>query len=155
MIIKSFNLFTEEVRLSDIAKLKGFDAKKKDDWGFDKDFDLKEQLVKIITPNIRFNGHKIRLTVTYYDDAVHNIRWKIYKRTSLKSIEEFNKLLKEAITKLLGTTTDFIYDRKYAIYLKEYNFSIIFKIDLEMLEFNLYTILPGRGVAKVQDIFVL
>ena len=66
-----------------------------------------------------------------------------------------NKVLKDVITKLLETTTNFIYDKKYAIYLKEYNFSIIFKIDLEMLEFNLYTILPGRGVAKVQDIFVL
>jgi hypothetical protein len=155
MIIKNFNLFTEEVRLSDIAKLKGFDDNKIDDWGFNKSFDLQQKLVKVITPNIRFDGHKIRLRITYYDDAIHNIRWKILKRTSLGSIEEFNKVLKDVITKLLETTTNFIYDKKYAIYLKEYNFSIIFKIDLEMLEFNLYTILPGRGVAKVQDIFVL
>ena len=49
----------------------------------------------------------------------------------------------------------FEYDEKMAVYVSEHNFSIIFKIDLEMLEFSLYTIIPGRGVSNIKNIFVV
>lgn len=154
-IINNFNSFLEEVRLKDIAKLKGFNDNQIDKWGFNRTFDLKQKLVKNITPNLRIKGKKIRLTITYYDDALHNIRWKISERTNLGSVEEFNKLLKNVITELLKQEKSFEYDEKMAVYVSEHNFSIIFKIDLEMLEFSLYTIIPGRGVSNIKNIFVV
>jgi hypothetical protein len=155
MNIKKFEIFLEEVRLKDVVKLKGFDSHQIDKWGFNKTFDLTKKLVKHITPSTRINGKKIRLTITYFDDALHNIRWKISKRTNLESVEEFNDILKKSINNLLNQTTNFNFDEKLALYISEYNFSIIFKIDLEMLEFNIYTIIPGRGVSNIKNIFVV
>ena len=154
-MIKNFKIFLEEVRLKDIANLKGFNQETKSEWGFDKQFDLNVNLVKFVTTNIRVQGRKIQLKISYYDDAIHNIRWKILKRTTLSDVTEFNKILKETIIKLLDKKTDFNHFSKYAVFLKEHNFSIVFKIDLDMKEFNLYTIIPGSGVNNVKEILVL
>ena len=153
-MIKKFNLFLEEVRLKDISLLKGFDDKSKHDWGFDKTFDWGSKLVKLITINKRINGKKPQFKITYFDTMSHNIRDKILHRTTLTDVEEFNTVLKEVLTNLVEEDYDYNPNHKYAVSLKEHNFTLVFKLNMDTKEFNLYTILPGSGVNNVQDIFV-
>jgi hypothetical protein len=105
-MIKNWKTFLE-ARLSDIANLKGFDSKTKSDWGFDKDFDLSGNLVKIISTNKRIGGRKLQLRITYFDDTHHSIAERIRDRTNLKSVEEFNVILKETLNKLID-----VYNKK-------------------------------------------
>jgi hypothetical protein len=143
-----------EARLSDIANLKGFDTKTKSEWGFDKEFDLSSNLVKIISTNKRVGGKKLQFKITYFDDYNHSISERIKDRTSLKSVEEFNVIIKETLNKLVEEDDEFIFDRKYAVYLKEYRFIIVFTLDYDLKELNIYTILPGSNVNNVRKIFV-
>lgn len=153
-MIKNWETFLEAARLSDIANLKGFDSKKKSDWGFDKKFDLSGNLVKMISTNKRINGRKLQLRITYFDDTHHSIAERIRDRTNLKSVEEFNVILKETLNKLVEEKEEFIFDKKYAVYLKEYRFVIVFTLDYDLKELNIYTILPGSNVNNVGKIFV-
>jgi hypothetical protein len=152
-MIKNWTSFLE-ARLSDIANLKGFDTKTKSEWGFDKEFDLSSNLVKIISTNKRVGGKKLQFKITYFDDYHHSISERIRDRTSLKSVEEFNIVLKETLNKLVEEDDEFIFDRKYAVYLKEYRFIIVFTLDYDLKELNIYTILPGSNVNNVVKIFV-
>ena len=152
-MIKNWGNFLE-ARLSDIANLKGFDTRTKSEWGFDKKFDLSSNLVKIISTNKRVDGKKLQLRITYFDDTNHSIAERIRDRTSLKSVEEFSVILKETLNKLVEEKDEFIFDKKYAVYLKEYRFTIVFTLDYDLKEINIYTILPGSNVNNVRKIFV-
>ena len=152
-MIKNWETFLE-ARLRDLANLKGFDSETKSRWGFDKEFNLEGKLVKIITTNKRISGKKLQFRVTYYNDTHHSIVDRIQKRTNLNDVEEFNSILKDTLNKLVEEKENFIFDRKYAVYLKEYNFVIIFTLDYELKELNIYTILPGSGVNNVRKVFV-
>jgi hypothetical protein len=72
----------------------------------------------------------------------------------LKSVEEFSVILKETLNKLVDEKDEFIFDKKYAVYLKEYRFTIVFTLDYDLKELNIYTILPGSNVNNVRKIFV-
>jgi hypothetical protein len=152
-MIKNWGNFLE-ARLSDIANLKGFDTRAKSEWGFNKKFDLSSNLVKIISTNKRVDGKKLQLRITYFDDTNHSIAERIRDRTSLKSVEEFSVILKETLNKLVDEKDEFIFDKKYAVYLKEYRFTIVFTLDYDLKELNIYTILPGSNVNNVRKIFV-
>jgi hypothetical protein len=152
-MIKNWETFLE-ARLKDLVNLKGFDAKTKSRWGFDKEFDLEGKLVKIITTNKRVGGKKLQFKITYFNDIHHSITDRIQKRTNLNDVEEFNFILKNTLNRLVEEKENFIFDRKYAVYLKEYNFVIIFTLDYELKELNIYTILPGSGVNNVRKVFV-
>jgi hypothetical protein len=152
-MIKNWENFLE-ARLSDIANLKGFDTKTKSQWGFDKEFDTNVNLVKMISTNKRISGKKLQFRITYFDDTHHSIAERIRDRTSLKSVEEFNVILKDTLNKLVEENDEFIFDRKYAVYLKEYRFVIVFTLDYDLKELNIYTVLPGSNVNNVRKIFV-
>ena len=152
-MIKKWETFLE-ARLKDLANLKGFDAETKSRWGFDKEFDLEGKLVKIITTNKRVGGKKLQFKITYFNDIHHSIADRIQKRTNLNDVEEFNFILKNTLNRLVEEKENFIFDRKYAVYLKDYNFVIVFTLDYELKELNIYTILPGSGVNNVRKVFV-
>ena len=152
-MIKNWETFLE-ARLRDLANLKGFDSETKSRWGFDKEFDLEGKLVKMITTNKRIGGKKLQFRVTYFNDTHHSIVDRIQKRTNLNDVEEFNFILKDTLNKLVEEKENFVFDRKYAAYLKEYNFVIVFTLDYELKELNIYTILPGSGVNNVRKVFV-
>jgi hypothetical protein len=152
-MIKNWETFLE-ARLKDLVNLKGFDTETKSRWGFDKEFDLEGKLVKMITTNKRVDGKKLQFRVTYFDDWNHSITDRIQKRTNLNDVEEFNSILKMVLNKLVDEKEDFIFDCKYAVYLEEYNFVIVFTLDYELKELNVYTILPGSNVNNVRKKFV-
>ena len=58
------------------------------------------------------------------------------------------------LNKLVEEKEDFISDSKYAVYLEEYNFVIVFTLDYDLMELNIYTILPGSNVNNVRKKFV-
>ena len=151
-MIKNWEKFLE-ARLKDLVNLKGLSAETKSRWGFDKTFDLEGKLVKMITTNKRVDGRKLQFRVTYFDDAHHSITDRIQKRTNLNDVEEFNSILKMVLNKLVEEKEDFIFDSKYAVYLEEYNFVIVFTLDYDLRELNVYTILPGSSVNNVDKIF--
>lgn len=152
-MIKNWNAFLE-ARLSDIVNLKGFNDEMKSKWGFDKDFNMSINLVKIISTNKRIGHRKLQFRITYFDDINHSIVDRIRNRTSLKSNEEFNIILKDVLNRLVEEDYNFIFDKKYAVYLEEYRFVIVFTLDYDLKELNIYTILPGSNVSNVVKIFV-
>ncbi len=88
-------------------------------------------------------------------DKEFNLEGKLVKIiTTNKRISGKNSILKDTLNKLVEEKENFIFDRKYAVYLKEYNFVIIFTLDYELKELNIYTILPGSGVNNVRKVFV-
>ena len=72
----------------------------------------------------------------------------------MKSVEEFNVILKDTLNRLVEENDDFIFDKKYAVYLREYRFVIVFTLDYDLKELNIYTILPGSNVNNIRKIFV-
>jgi len=131
-MITNFEKYNE-ARFSDVSKLslgngELYTQLKSE---IDREFDIDKKLIKYITLNKRINSQKIRFIVDYYNTAKHDIYLKLKERTSFKSVEEFNDLLKNMLNFLIPDKLDELFrSGKYAVYFVEHNISIIFNFDI-------------------------
>jgi len=86
-----------------------------------------------------------RFSILYNHSTIHDLKNRIKERTNLKTINEFNYLLRKALIEL------FLYEYEkditsYSLYFKEYNFSIIVNIKYNDNEIKMGTLLKGNDV---------
>jgi len=134
-IITNFLIF--EARIRDIVKLKGFDdnINKYINSEFNKDVSL----LKIIILK-RYNK---KLYLKYNNTEKHNFIKRIENRTGFKTVSEFNEFLNVAVNKMFNEFFNDIDETgkqlrnksriKISLYIKEYNFYLIFMLDYKYL----------------------
>ena len=129
-----------------IVEFKLFEARFQDiyigDMRFFRDlpFDDASEFIKNIT--IKSRGHKKIFSILYNHNLKHDLKKKIKERTSLKSINEFNYLLRKTLIELFQSGYD-INVSSYSLYFTEYNFSIIVNIKYNESQIKIGTILIG------------
>ena len=104
------------------------------------EFNAVGEFLKNLT--IKSRGTKKTFTISYNHSLGHDLKMKIKERTSLKSIIEFNYLLRKTLIELFQNS----YDRtitSYSLYFIEYNFSIIINIKYDESQIKIGTILIG------------
>ena len=145
MIIK-FKIF-EEVRFEDVMESDSIYIN-----SFKKEFfDSSNDFIKYMT--LRIDNVKMRFNFNYNHTENHNLKRRINDRTSLKSIDEFNSILKKSITELFLEKIDFINgDGSYSLYFKEYDFSIILNINQNTREIFIKTVSMGLDSINVKNI---
>ena len=119
-MITKFELFNE-ASISDISKLSGNNKLIKS--YIDKKFEVEKNLIRFLTLDKRVNNKKLRFKISYHDTVYHIITKKIGDRTSLKSIDHFNEILKIMINTIIQSEYLDI-NKKYGCYFEEYNFTI-------------------------------
>jgi hypothetical protein len=154
----------EEVRISDILKIKGDSGTSEIIRNMmDKEFDESDPLIKEIQLNNKFLNKSIKLKIRWNDTANHSIVKRIRERTNFNSINEFNEYFEEKIQKIIPEKIgkEINESGRYALYDKEYDFSIIIDINPDdfirksIYKIFVFTILPlkrGRDVIKFLDI---
>lgn len=152
-LIKKYELFLE-VRLADVLNIKSdTDLSKQFKELKDKEYDFSKELLKFMFLDQKENGKKVSFRVFWNDNALHKIQNRLKDRTSFKSAEEFNEVLKETINKIfpsmVGENKELNANGRYAIYLKEYNLTIVIGFRLSNYLNNnrnitIYTILSGK-----------
>lgn len=155
MKIQNYKLFIE-AKLADILKVKSSGS---DDGEVEKQIkayqelkiDLKDKLIKYITLEKRVSKKKVRLEISYYDTAIHNIKKRLDDRTSFATIDEFNERLKSLINKVFPDMVgkELFSDGRYTIYDVEKNMSVLFDFYLkdfmkDSFKINIVTVLPGQ-----------
>ena len=155
IIIKKYKFFLE-ARLSDVLNIKSdTNLSKKIQKLKDKEYDFSKKLLKSLYLDNKENGKKILFKILWNDTLLHNIQVKLKERTSFKSAEEFNSVLRIVINKIFPKMAEKDLNKtgRYAIYLKEYNITIIagFKLSNKKL-LTIYTILNGKhSSSKIND----
>ena len=153
MIIKFYD-YINEARVSDISSITSDNELIKS--YKEKEFEVEKKLIRFITLDKRNNNKKLRFNISYYDNFTHQITKRIEERTSLKSIEEFNNLLKIMINTIVETEYLNLYG-KYGCYFEDYNFTIIFSaIDfIKKPEIKIVTIISGFTDNLLQKTFFI
>jgi hypothetical protein len=154
----------EEVRISDILKVTGSsESSEKIKKLMNVEFDQSQPLIKEIKLNNTFINRKIVLRIRWNDTTNHSIVKRIRERTNFNSTEEFNEYFEEKIQKIIPEKigNEINESGRYALYDKEYDFSIIIDINPDdfirkgIYKIFVFTILPlkrGRDVIKFLDI---
>jgi len=122
-MITKFYDYINEVRLSDVSKITSDNELIKK--YKEKEFEVEKNLVKFITINKKALNKKLRFNISYFDNFTHQIIKRIEERTSLKSIEEFNNILKTMLNILVEAEYLDVH-KKYGCYFNDYHFTIIF-----------------------------
>jgi len=143
-MITNFNLFNES-RLSDQLKLSGDEKSflyNKIKQEKDKDFSIEKKLIKYVTiHHLRVGKSKVRFNIDYHDTISHDIKEKIQKRTSIKSVEEFNDLVEKMLNNLFPEYLEQMFrSGKYGFIFSEINLSIVFSFDINEYLNNDYKI---------------
>jgi hypothetical protein len=160
-MITNFSIFNE-TRFSDVATLKSdngsfYDVINKE---INKTFIDDKDFIKFYTLKQRINNQKIRFDVEFHHNIKHNLKDRLRNRTSFKTIEEFNELIKKSLDFLFPDhLTDMRKTGKYGIYFKEYNFTLIFAFDIYDFVKNNYilkiiSIIPGYTEENLINIFL-
>ena len=117
----------------------------------DAEYDSTKTPIRFITLRHPIDGKQAGFRIHWYDTDNHNIQSRIMTRTSLKSVDEFNDILKDVMNKIFPDMigNEVTESGKYSIYVSEYGFTIILGIDVEKYnrrDFSVMvvTILPGR-----------
>lgn len=164
LYLKKYQKFIE-ARLSDILNLKVkndsdiSNLMKKD---VEKDFDIDRKLLKYVTLSSRVSNKKVRFKIDYNDSAQHSLIKRIRERTSFKSVEEFNSMLKMAIDQVFPDSVGELITStgRYSMIFEEYNFCVIFYIDLRKYmsgkyEIYVVTILPRtQTFGTIYDFYI-
>ena len=136
-----YNLFNE-ARLSDVYTKIGTGLT------YNVVQDYSDELKKFKTISKRINGVKLRINIFWHDTLKHDIRERIKTRTTIKTIEEFNKLVDNGLEELYIKNTQYFYKNgKYSLWFSEYDFSFIVVKENNNLTF--ITIIPGMNTNNV------
>jgi hypothetical protein len=143
MIIK-FKLF--EARFQDIYVSHDMNLDNYRNILFDSTDDFIDHVL-IKSMNKKFN-------IMYNHNVVHDLKNRIKQRTNLKSIKEFNYLLRKALIEL------FLYEynsniTSYSLYFIEYDFSVIINIKFDNNEIKMGTLLKGEDVCVGKKVNII
>ncbi len=147
----------EHARFSSLATFRGHSEladsmRDKQDTPFQDDRDF----IKLITLSRRIGRRKAQFKAIWNHTAGHSLTKRIKERSSFQSISEFNEYFKQVVNMIFPDMLgkEIIANGKYAIYLKEYNFTIILGINFDKIQNGIYeivvvTIAPGRSEQEV------
>jgi hypothetical protein len=138
----NYELFLEN-KLIDISSINGdSDILLKFKEYQNKNFIIDVNLKKYVTLKKRINNKKIRFEIKYNHNNKHNIIERIEDRTNLKSILEFNDKIEYVINELFPDKIDkdINVNGTYSIYLKNSNYTFIFKINYDNIKKETYKI---------------
>jgi hypothetical protein len=143
MIIK-FKLF--EARFQDIYVSNDINFSDYKNIPFDPTEDFIDHIL-IKSMNKKFN-------IVYNHNFIHDLKNRIKQRTTLKSIKEFNYLLRKALIEL------FLYEydsniTSYSLYFIEYDFSVIINIRFDDSEIKMGTLLKGGDVCVGKKVNII
>jgi len=157
--ISDFYKFLEEVKLGDISRFK-LDPDNK------KSIDIKnrityknlydEKFKKYITTKKYYKGKKIQWVVNWHHDVYHDLIERLDKRSSIKSISEFNDIFVDVVNKLLPEyliNGEIKLSGKYSIYLNDYNISLILYLNIVKFEITTISIINGINYDKCLKLF--
>lgn len=135
-MITKFKLY--EVRFQDIYLCNNLSLNCYKNTSFDS---KNEEFIK----SVSIKSVNKKFSILYNHSTIHDLKNRIKERTSLKTISEFNYLLRKALIEL------FLYDYEkditsYSLYFKEYDFSIIVNIKFNDNEIKMGTLLKGSDV---------
>ena len=151
----------EEVRFSDIVKIKNSDSEIDSNIHrmASKAKDFSGKLSTGIPLKSSKQGSPEIVWLYYNDTAEHDLRKRISERTNFKSIDEFNYFLREFLNEVFPTEVDNLFNQtgRYSLYSIEHDFSLIVNFNYEKWtkgrkELNIITLLPGRKGLEVLDI---
>jgi len=130
-------------------------------------FNIDRELPTQTTLKQRYKNNKLKLWIKWFDTITHNIKNELKDRTNFKTMSEFVDEFLKVINIVLPDYIGYYIkkDGKYGIYIKEYNITIIFSINLNGVQYgnnkelymNVITILPGNSVDEktIEKLFVI
>ena len=151
----------EEVRFSDIVKIKNSDSEVASNIHkmASKAKDFSGKLLRYVPLKSSKPGNPEMIAIDYNDTTEHDLRKRISERTNFTSTDEFNFFFREFLNEIfpyeIGKTLH--KSGKYSLYSVEHDFSVIVFFNIErwtkgIKELNLITILPKRTGLDVVDI---
>jgi len=142
MVIKFKNFILEEVRLEDVLKSKNDYINS----FVSNNFNSSAELSKFI--NLKIDGVLNDFRLLYNNNKNHDLIKRIKERTSLKSTEEFNTLIKKGLKELFEYNE--IDKKSYALFYEEYNFVVIIELKIIDKYIKIATILPGSSESNTE-----
>jgi hypothetical protein len=150
----------EHPRFSSLTSIRGYSDLAKELKGRqDSPFDDDRDFIKLVTLSKRIGGKKAQFKITWHNTAAHGLVKRVKERSSFQSISEFNEFFKEVVNRILPDMLgkEIIANGKYAVYVKEYNFTLILGINFDNISKGIYemavvTIAPGRSEQDVVKI---
>jgi len=130
-------------------------------------FNVDRELPTQTTLKQRYKNNKLKLWIKWFDTITHNIKNKLKDRTNFKTMSEFVDEFLKVINIVLPDYIGYYIQKggKYGIYIKEYNITIIFSINLNGVQYgnnkelymNVITILSGNSVDEktIEKLFVI
>ena len=130
-------------------------------------FNIDRELPTQTTLKQRYKNNKLKLWIKWFDTITHNIKNRLKDRTNFKTMSEFVDEFLKVINIVLPDYIGYYIQKggKYGIYIKEYNITIIFSINLNGVQYgnnkelymNVITILSGNSVDEktIEKLFVI
>ena len=150
-MITKYKLFLEHARFSDISKYSGLN----DDIKHNIEKEFKDDTTLISSVYIEYYNKTIFLK--WFNTTEHSIKERIKTRTTIKSVSEFNELIKESIINLIKNhfkeiekENDDYYDKIIAVKIPNIELYIIIYYEPRNL-YNKYTIFSIKTIVQNID----
>lgn len=109
-----------------------------------KEFDFMGDLIKYVTLS-----DLSKVKIHWYDSPEHDIKQKVKDRTHLKSIREFNNVIKEVVKNIFEKKIiDVNKKNKYEVKSEKYALSLIMSINIKSKRVVINSILSGVTASK-------